>query len=148
MATTTTAKNACSARIWLDNASAALTEVSGSSAKITLALKSDIGEFKVFDDAWRYRLECGRDWEFGMDVIYSTTADEAFDLLRDWWFGARGSRSVRIDMPDSSTGSDRYTGEVFIEALEWEMASDEAGPVMVSATFKPTGAITHQQIGS
>ena len=151
MATTTTATNACSAVVSVDSGAGVLTNVSGSSASASMTLNTELGEYKVFGDQWKYRLACAQDSEVSIDVIYTTTADEGFDILRDWWFDATGyatARTVRIDMPDSTAGSDRYTAEMLLESLSWDMPAGEAGPVMVSAALKPNGNMDHTEIGS
>jgi hypothetical protein len=149
MTTTTTAANACNAVIWLDSSAGAPTNIQGSSTKVTMGLKNDLGEYKVFADRWKYREQCGADWSVTLEVVYSTTASEGFTLLKDWFFsGSATTRSVRIQMPDGSTGSDQYDGEMLLETLDWDMAADEAGPVIVTAGLLPNGALTHNVIGS
>lgn len=151
MSTTTTATNACSAVVSIDNAAGVLTNVSGSGVQASMTLKTELGDYKVFGDQWRYRLACAQDSEISLDVLYTTTADEGFDILRDWWFDNtkyKVARTVRIDMPDSSTGSDRYTAEMLLEQLNWDMPAGEPGPVVVTAALKPNGKMDHTEIGS
>lgn len=151
MTTTTTATNACSAVVSIDNGAGVLTNVSGSGTSATMTLKTELGDYKVFGDRWRYRLACAQDTEISLDVVYTTTADEGFDILRDWWFDPTAhavARTVRIDMPDSETGSDRYTAEMMLEQLSWDMPAGEPGPVIVTAALKPNGEMRHDEIGS
>ena len=155
MATTTTAVNACSAVITIDDDAGTPTPISGSSTSVSISGTTELGDYKVFADSWRYRLACGQDWEMSIEAVYTTASGEveALDLLRTWWLsqttiGAyKVARDIQIDMPDSTSGSDRYTGEVFLESLDFgELSASEPGPVMVSATFKPSGALTHAKI--
>lgn len=139
MTTTITAVNACDATIALDDSAGALTDITGSCVTNSVTLTSDVGHFKVFGDQWRYRLVCSQSWEIKVETLYTTTANEGLDLLRDWWFDAtryKLARSIQF-----SIGGDTYSAEVMLEQLDMAFPSSEAGPARCIALLKGTGAI-------
>jgi len=149
MAQTTTAIDACNAVIFLDNAGGTPTDISGSTNRAKSNLSQDLARYHPHGSDWPKRLDGERDGSFILTVLYTTTADEGFDILRDWMLAASpGARSIRIDAPDSSIGSDRYTAEVRIEDLHWELGADKGGPVAVTARLMPDGAISHATIAT
>lgn len=136
MTTTITAINACNATIKIDNAAGTLTNISGSIIKSSLRVESELGVFKVFDDSWHYRLEGGRNWEATIDALYTMSASEGFALLRDWWLGNRGTRTLSI-----SDGTNTYLGEVVIQSITIEKPADDATPVRAVVKLLGHGAI-------
>ncbi len=149
MAQTTTAINECNVTIRLDNASGTLTDVSGSSNAVSLAFTNAPVEFKHYDDDNPTRLLVGQDLTIDIVAVYSTTDDEALDLLRDWSTGGISGvdeRTIRISIPDETEGSDRYEAEVIPTALDVPFAADNAGPVIVSASLAGTGAYSVSQV--
>lgn len=143
MAETTTAVNACDVSIWMDKAAGTLVDISGSSNKVSLNLGNKLGEYKVYKQKWMKRLECGKDAEVKLVIVYTEATDEAIDILKNWFFAdPPGNRTFKIYIPDKNVGADVYAGEFKIEALEIPTDTGEAGPVMVTATLKPDGAVT------
>jgi len=143
----TTAISACNAIVVLDNAGGTPTDISGSTNRIKSSIGQDLGRYHVHGSDWPKRLDGERDGSFTLTVLYTTAANEGFEVLRDWIFAANpGARSIRIDTPNSSAGSDRYTAEVRIEDLRWTLAADKGGPVMVTARLMPDGEISHVTI--
>lgn len=144
MAKTTTAVNACNAAMALDSAAGAATSITGSSNKVSIALTQELGEYVVFQDKWKSRLECSKDVTYTLQVVYSTTADEGFDLLRDWFYTASpGARTLTVYIPDKNVGSDRYQGEVRLASLTWDTDRGEAGPILATAELVADGTQTH-----
>jgi len=77
-------------------------------------------------------------------VIYTTAADEAFDILKTWFFTTSpGNRTLSVYVPDKNVGSDRFQGEVKIENLSWTLTGGSADPIIATASLLPDGAITH-----
>jgi len=151
MPQTTTAINACVARVYLDNAAGTLTDISGSSAKVTMNLTIEEGNVRTLEGVWPLRRTCKKDAAISIDVVYTTTADEGFDLLRDWFFNAatyNTARSIRLDLPDSSAGSDRYQGEVLLTNLTWDTDAAAAQPIVATANLLPANDLTHSVIAS
>lgn len=143
MATSSTAVNACDASIWIDNVGGVLTDISGSSNSVDLNFDHEIGDFRVFQDVWKRRLECGKDAAFTLNFVYSTANDEAFDILRQWFFAATpGDRTLNIYIPDLSVGSDCYYGEMKIENLSWTADPSDPNAIAATATLLPNGEVT------
>lgn len=149
MVATATAYNYCDAVLKLDNASGVPKDISGQSNKVDMELSNMIGEFKPFGSKFYIRMACGKDATISVDGVCSTTADEALDLLQDWYQNApETARTFTIDAPDSSPGGSRYTFEVLLESLSIPGTADEANPAVWSAELKPTGEFTIATIAS
>lgn len=145
MAQTTTSINACDVAIWLDNASGTATDISGSSNKVEIPLTQEIGEARTFQNDYKLRAACGRDGAFNLTVIYTTTSDEALDILRDWYFStaSKTARTIAVYVPDKNVGSDHYSAEVLLQELNIPLDPSEPGPAICEAVLLPTGAIAH-----
>lgn len=142
MAQTTTAVNACDAGIWLDNGTLIPTGIGGSANNVDMNFDQEIGEFRTFGSRWPGRLECGKDANFTLNIVYSSAADEAFDILKTWFFASSpGNRTLSVYIPDKNVGSDHFQAECKIEGLSWTAGSDEAGPIMVTANLLPDGEV-------
>lgn len=150
MTQTTSAINSCDAQINLDNSAGTLTNISGSSSKVSPSFETMEGVARTLDGSWPIRLLCKRDATFSLSIVYSTTADEGMDLLLDWWFGAayNAGRSMRLDLPDATAGSDRFQGEVKLINFSWDVDAEEAGPILVEAEVKIHGELTRTAIAS
>jgi hypothetical protein len=143
MAQTTTDITACDASIWLDNAAGTLKDISGSSNSVDLAYSKVIGELRTFQTRWPRRQECGKDCVWTLIVVYSTTSDEAFDILKTWYFqSAPNLRTCTVYLPDKNIGSDMYSGEFRLQDLKIPVSSGNADPVTVTATLVPSGEVT------
>ncbi|RPI52772.1 MAG: hypothetical protein EHM56_08015 [Chloroflexi bacterium] len=144
MTQTVTAINAIDAAIWLDKAGGTPTDISGSSNSVSIPLTQQLGPFRNFGSRWPKRLEGGKDGAFRLVITYSTAADEALDILRDWFFATEpGARTIKVYVPDKNVGSDVYSAEVRIESLDIPLDSGKAEPITVTANLLPDGAITH-----
>ena|SRR3990167_329280 len=141
MSQTTTARNACDARLYLDNASGVLIDISGSTNNVKIGLTNDVGDFKAFSSQWRGRLTCGKDAKVSLVIIFSTAAAEAYQLLKGWWTGG-GDRTFQVDIPEDAVGNDRYSGEFILNSLDLPLASDDAKPIAVTAELLPNGEVT------
>lgn len=143
MAESTTVVNACDVVLKLDDDSETLVDISGSSNQISMNFDHDIEAYKVFGTTWRRRLECGKDANFSLRVLYSEAASEAAAIIKDWYFtNPPGDRSFEVYVPDESAGSDRYYGEVKIASMAFELVSDAAGPIIITASLVPNGEVT------
>jgi len=149
MATTTTAVNACGAKIQLDDKDGALQDISGSSVAGNIELTTKLGDYKVFADGCTYRLACGKDGSISLTIVYTTDDSEGIGILKEWWDADYDdARSIQIDIPTGAGGDDSYTAEVYLESLSIPLTADEASPIMVAAEFKPNGCIDISQIAS
>ena len=144
MVATTTPISACDVSLWLDDLSGSLTDISGSSNQLDMNFTQNIGEVMVFQSRWPTRQECGKDAAITIQVIYSTAADEGFDLLKKWYFATSpGARTFNAFIPDKNVGSDKYSGEVRLAGFNFTASREEAGPVIVSMELLPDGEFCH-----
>lgn len=140
MPVTSTAINAKSCKIYLDDELGVLQDISGSANEVQIDLDRKLGDFNVFGDDETYRLEGKKDGSIDLTVLYTRATKEGFRLVRDWR-EAGGARTIRVDVPDSSTGADRYEGEVLAEKISIPLKADEAKPIPVKLTLKAHGKI-------
>lgn len=143
MAQTTTGFNACDIAIWLDDDTGTLKDISGSSNSVDLNFDNTLGLYRTFGSTWPRRLECGKDAQFTLQILYSSAADEGADLLKTWYFAnPPGQRTLKIYSPDKNVGSDVYAAEVMVENVTWSGEAGNADPIMISATLRPSGEVT------
>ena len=144
MTATDTAITACDVGVWIDNAAGTLKDVSGSSNKATLNFDNNLGQFTPFGAQWPKRVECGKDAKIDLEIIYSTAADEGFDIIKNWFFATpSGDRTVRIYVPDKNVGSDMFYGEHKIQNFSFALTGGSADPVVVSVSLLPNGEVSH-----
>lgn len=149
MPDTTTAVNACNVSIKLDDHTGVLKDISGSSNKIEPEYTQETGEYRVFQQGWFKRLQCGRDAAFTLSAVYSTLKIEALSILADWFFHYPGThRTMEIYIPDDSIGSDKYSGEVMLASFSTPADTAEPGPIPVEATLLPDGEWTLTSVAS
>lgn len=147
MTVTTTQINSDRCVVNLDNASATYTDISGTVTKISIEPSRDSKETYVVGDDDAIVTVGKSTHKFTLESIFSSATAEEKALLMAWFYSAtdsvkRGSRSLRVDIPDSSSGSDRWSCEVKLAKppqieidaskpepliLKYELASD--GPV-------------------
>ena len=141
MAKTTTAVNACDVSIWLDDVLGTARDISGSSNSFDVTLEQVIAQFTVFGDHWPSTLCCGRSGSITVNVWYTTAANEAVDILKNWYFGADPVpcelRTLSWYIPDKNVGSDYYTTEVRLASASFSPSRDEAGPIAVTLELLP-----------
>lgn len=144
MAQTTTAISSCAVEVWLDNtAGGVLTNISGSSTEIVPRFTQTLGDYHPRASDWPSRLDGGKDAGIRLNVVYSTTAAEGWDILKDWWFTAPpGARTLTWYAPDKTAGADMFSGEWRIRDLRWTHGAGSAGPVVVTADLVPDGEVT------
>ena len=149
MALTTTAVSACNVSIWLDNATSVATDISGSSNSVDLEFTLNLGEVNAFQNQWPVRQECGKDASISLEILYTETAEEAFDIIKDWYFAANpGARQLTIYIPDKNVGSDKYECQARLESFSFTAESGEPNPIMVSVSLKPDGELTHSDVAT
>lgn len=138
MPSTNTARNACGVKIELDDEAGTLRDISGSANEVNLSFETELGDYKVFGDRATYRIECAEDASVDLTVLYTTATHEGYDVLRRWR-EARGLRTLKLTLP--TTGGETYQGEFLLEKFDLPLKSDDAKPIMVKATLKPSGAV-------
>jgi hypothetical protein len=149
MAQTTTSENACDVKIQIDNSSGAPTDVSGSSNQASMSMAVDSAETSTFDGQWKIRKSCKTSVSVSLQVLYSLTADEGLDIMRDWFFSSPGTpRTVTVNVPDDTAGSDRYSGEFVLTSFDIPLSADDAGIILCSASLENSGAFAHNTVAS
>lgn len=110
----------------LDNASAALTDISNSCSTVTVDMSASIGVFYTFGSTSANKSEGKRDFKATIGVRPSEDAADAARILNAWATSATtmGARTFRVDTPDSSSGSLRIQAEAYLSA--WQLMSQDA----------------------
>jgi hypothetical protein len=135
MPSTDSAINACGAIIRVADEFGDLIDISGSSNEVSLDFDAELGDYKVFGDAAKYRLECGIDASLDLTVVYTTGTREGMSILKRWRKN-RGLRVVHV-----LVGADLYKGSFLLEKMSLPLKSDDAKPIMVKASLKPNGNV-------
>jgi len=144
MAETTTAVNACDVEIWLDNASGTPTDISGSSNAVTMTMENDVGDYRVFSNRWRKRMECGKSLTMTINGVYTETATEMQGLFAAWALAnPSGARTVTVYIPDKNVGSSKWSGEWRLQDYNFAADVTEPGAIPLTATLLSDGTITH-----
>jgi hypothetical protein len=144
MAQTTSSVNACDVTIEVDNAAGSLVDVSGSSNQCSISMSSNTGQTFTFDGQWAIQNVCKTSASVSVQAVYSTDDAEAANVLLDWWFGSNynAARTVEINIPDQSTGSDTYSGEFVLSSASIPLSAEDAAPILVSFELLNQGAFT------
>lgn len=96
----------------IDNASGVLTDVTNGVESATINVTKNVGGYHTLGDAWQLTIEGGKMWTASLSIINETGTGNASEILSAWAVAANGStRTMQFDMPDSTTGSIRYSGE-------------------------------------
>lgn len=147
MAVSSTAFNACNAKIYLDNSAGTYVDVSGYANKIDLELSQEIGEFDVFGTSYKQRIRgCKKDGKASMEVVMDKDTNGAFRLLKDWYQNGSGARRIQVSAPDEAVGDDRWWGYFLLKSLSWSFSATEANAVMVKAELVPSGGILYETV--
>lgn len=149
MAMTTTSQNACDASIWLRDSGGTDRDISGSSNSVGFEFTLNLGDVNAFQNRWPKRLDCGKDATISLEVMYTETANEGWDVLKDWYFAtAPGARLFTAYIPDKNVGSDMFSGDMRIESLSFTLTAGEADPILVSATLRSDGEVAHSDVAT
>ena len=149
MTQTTTAIDSCAVEVWLDTVGGVLTNISGSSTEIVPHFTQTLGDYHPRASNWPSRLDGGKDAGVRLNVVYSTTDAEGWDILKDWWFAASpGARTLTWYAPSNEVGADKFSGEFRIRDLRWTHSASPAGPVVVTADLVPDGAVAQTTVSS
>jgi hypothetical protein len=133
-----------SGRIYLDNAGGTLTDIGANGTSFMLNVTNTTATYNVLNTPWTKATDGPRSWSIDCELI-AETGTNGYSLIRDWVMATSpGARTVRIDQPDSSTGSQRYEGECRISNANGLLnANASAGdPVRVTFTLTGDGQLT------
>ena len=144
MTQTTTSVNACDVDIRLDNDAGTPTWISGSSNTVEMEFGQELQAYwTMYRGRMPVRNSTREDAAIGLTVVYSTAADEAIDLLTDWYFNyPNTARTLTVYVPKYVIGADTYSGEVQLERLNIPAESEESAPITAQAVLLPTGTWT------
>ncbi len=131
----------------VDDEGGSLTDISGNTNAVALALTLATEPNRTLGCDWPFRTQAARDMTMDLTILYSTTADEGADVLITWWNNG-GVRSVQLDIPDSNAGSVRYSGDFKIESCNQNPVAGEAAALQVTATIGIHGIGSIATIGS
>lgn len=151
MAQSTTVVNGCDIVIEIDNEGGTLTDISGSSNELAMVFGLNSELWRSFGSRYPGRLNCGKDMTGTIKVLYSPTADEGREIVEEWYHTSNGdARSFQFDLPDSSVGSNRYSGEIIMDGgynIE-NIVAGEAKPIEITLNFAADGDIVLDTIAS
>lgn len=149
MAQTITAATGIDSEVYLDDAGGNLTNISGSSSKLDLSPENKVGEMQTFGSRWMIRTVGGKNLQVKVTSVLSIGADEATEIILDWWNGGSDApRTARFDFPNSEVGSYRLEGEFVLADLPFVLDSGDANPAKLEYTLMNTGAVSYERITS
>lgn len=113
--------------IQLDNASNVLTDISDSVSTVSIDGTAGATVFHTFGLVGGQSAEGNRSNTASLGIRRSEDSGLGTRLVDPWYFssGKMGARTLQIDVPDSSAGSTRISGEVYITA--WQPINQDAG---------------------
>lgn len=148
MAQTTTQINSNQSVLKIDATSGGtLTDISGSSTKVSIEPDREAKETFTFEGESAISTVGKATTKIAVEIVYSSATAEGAYILESWFYGtaavSKGARSIQIDIPDSSTGSRRYSGEVKLsKPPSLELDAGKAEPLVLKAEFLNDGAIS------
>ena len=112
--------------ISLDNAVGSLTDISNYLTTITVDMSASIGVFYTFGSPSANKSEGKRDFKATLGVRPAEDSTGASRILNAWATAAStmGTRSLRVDTPDASSGSCRIDAECYLSA--WQLMNQDA----------------------
>lgn len=148
MAQTTTAVSSNQSVIQLDvTAGGSLTDISGTTTTVSIEPDRESKETYTFGSEAALTTVGKTTTKIAIEIVYSSTTAEAAYILEAWFYGtaavSKGSRTIQIDIPDSSAGSRRFSGEVKLsKPPTLELDSSKADPLILTAEFMNDGPIS------
>lgn len=144
MAATTTAISSNQSVINLDGPTT-LVDISGTATKFTIEPDRESKETFVFGDEFAIVTVGKSTVKISLEIVYSSATAEGSYILEAWYYGtsatSRGSRTIQIDSPNSSSGSRRFSGEVKLSKPPTvELDASKAEPLIVKAELMNDGA--------
>lgn len=113
-------------------------------------MRGTVASYFVINDNNEYTSEGGAASSFSMTVLRDPAAASLHSILTTWSKasgGTGGLRTFQIDMPDSSAGSERFTGECRLENYTpGRVAGGSAEASKGQATFRVDNGFTHSVI--
>ncbi len=147
MPQSTTVRNGKDSHILLDDTAGVPVDVSGTGNQWGLELDNLTGQAFTFAGDFPRTIDGKKNATLNVRFVFSPTANEGADLLRDCW-NNQGNRTVQIDYPDASVGSERIIGEFVLDDLSFDAEAEDGTPLMFEATLLPDGELTLTTISS
>jgi len=147
MTQSTTVANGKNSSIHVDDENGAPVDVAGTGNSWQLDVENMTGQAWTYSGEWPITLDGKSNAKLTIKFAYSPTQNEGADLMRDW-INNKGARTITIDYPDSSVGSDRVTGDWRINDFSTGAKAQDGEPMFVECTFSPDGTITPGKIAS
>lgn len=131
-----------------DGPAGTLTDVSGSTSKCDFEDKAASSIFRVFEG--KLAVSGSSEATVAVESVFSTADDESADIIITWYYSNRDTaRTVQMDMPNSSAGSRRFTGEFKIDNLKVSTdANSPDKPMMLNYNLIATGDVTPSVISA
>lgn len=110
----------------LDNAVGSLTDISNYCTTATVDMSASIGVFYTFGSQSANKSEGKRDFKAALGVRPAEDSTGASRILNAWAVATpkMGTRSLRIDTPDATSGSCRIDAEAYLSA--WQLINQDA----------------------
>lgn len=136
--------NMINADVYLDDSDGTQHNISGSSAQIQFQFDHRLGTYQTFADDWDRTLPGPRGGTGTLTLLYTPTANEGFDLVRDWYLESFTERDPRTLRCDGSTeiGYVQVIGEIQLNSFSFTGDANQGQPVQVSVSFTFHGAIS------
>ena len=147
MPQSSTVRNGRNSQVLVDDESGSPVDVSGTGNQWGLELDNLTGQAFTFAGEYPRTIDGKKNATLSVRFVYSPTANEGADLLRDW-FNNQGARTVSISYPDAAVGSDQITGEFRLDDLSFDAEAEDGTPMMYEATLLPDGTLTNTTISS
>lgn len=130
--------------ISIDNAAGTPTTVSSQVYEVEISEERATGVFHTMDTLYSDAVQGGIKYTMTMGIYKTTSATEAYKLLKARLISALGALTVTCDTPDSSTGSERATGEWRFTGFtpSTKRTAGSGDPETVQAKFVNSGQIT------
>ncbi len=124
-----------SAIFQLDNASAALTDISTSVSSVTFTPTADSAETSTLGTTSKSYIPGLKDCTISLTGLYNSTIAAIFNSA----LGNTTTKSFQYDPQGSSAGNDRWTGECF--CTSFNVDTNLGGAATWSADLQVTGAV-------
>lgn len=149
MAQTTNAVNACNVVLTVDDSTGTPVDISGSANQASMDFTVQSAETFTFEGDWAIKKSCKKAVALTIQTLYTLNDAEGSNIMEDWFHNSSGtSRTVQIEVPDSSGGSFSYSGEFILESYGLPVSADDAGVILLSFSLSNDGAVTRAAIAS
>lgn len=133
----------------VDNAAGSPTAVTNYANSVAIDFNAKIGKWSTHASLWEKAGQGSKAFKITLTYVVDDVTDSAHDMLSVWALNATGgARTFEVYYPDALTGSEKLSGEVFLESVS-PMFKSEAGNgevVKATAVFIGTGALAQATV--